>query len=151
MARRKTGRPAGRPQGAADAGGADIVRLGKLHRRQVQLLRLQQDSLIARVEQGIERDPTFVMDEGMRAEAAEITAYLSKASSGMLALSEAKKKERESVPTDLLEAQFREELVRAAELFSEEQWAQLDEVRARLAREEAQREMAAARAAEETR
>jgi hypothetical protein len=69
----------------------------------------------------------------------------------MIALSEAKKRERESVPTDLLEAQFREELVRAAELFSEEQWAALDEVRARLAREEAQREMAAARAAEETR
>lgn len=105
------------------------------------MLELQQSTLRRRIEAAIEADPLWVMPEDIRAEMSEITAYLSKASHGALQIAEARKKERESVPTDVLEAQFREELVRAAELFSEEQWQQLDEVRARLAKEEALREL----------
>lgn len=130
MGRKPTGRPVGRPVGAIGTGKTDMARLARIHHNQVRLLDAQQRAIMERVRVAREADPAWVMPQDIREEINEITSYLARASNGMVQIYEAKERERASVSTDQLEAQFIAELRRSMRQFTREDWKVFDSIRA---------------------
>lgn len=75
--------------------------------------------------------PEFTMDEDARRDFAAITTTLQHAGNSLIRALEGNKKDLGALSEDQLEAQFRDEIVRAAQAMSDEDWQRMCAARAK--------------------
>lgn len=121
---------------------SDMRLLGSIHRSQAKIYRLLQWELRQRIKLEYAANPQWEMPEDFRAKLMEINKFLSETTMGMVRVNDAAAKATAALTLEQLEAQMRAELLRAAWSFTVEEWALLDEVRAKKAAAKAQKEEA---------
>ena len=92
------------------------------------MYRRMQASLMQRID-AAEDGPNWAMPIEMRAELAEIDAFLARSSAAITNVHEVAMKLMEAATTEQLEKQLRAELLMAAKTFTPVEWAILDEAR----------------------
>jgi hypothetical protein len=115
---------------------SDMKLLGGLHRRQARIYSKLQRALLHTIDANYKADPSWDMPEETRLKLAEINKFLGETSSGMVRVSDAAIKATQALTLEQLKAQAKAEFIRAAWSFTDEEWAILDDVRARRAQKE---------------
>lgn len=109
--------------------------LGAIHRRQARIFAKLQRAILREVDRRYKENKDWEMPEETRVRLAEINRFLGETSTSMVRVNDAAIKASQALTNEQLNAQLRAEFVRAAWSFTAEEWATLDEVRAKRARE----------------
>jgi len=115
---------------------SDMKLLGALHRAQARMYRHMQRQLQRRFEVSAKADPLWEMGDLDRQRLQEINRFLGETSTSMVRVNDAAIKAVQALTLEQLKAQAKAEFIRAGWSFTDEEWAILDEIRAKRAQKE---------------
>lgn len=108
-----------------------LARAARSHLRRCDLLGKSLDS---RMKIKLEASPEWVPDEDFRRDFAAITSTIKDAGAALTKALDANKKDLGGLTEEQLEAQFKQELINAAQTMSDEDWQRMCEARAKVVR-----------------
>ena len=141
--RKSSGRPPGRPSGKHYQEDIDARQLREMIRRQVRFYLREQQALELAWAIKREEEPNAkqlqaavatlkqMSADDVRRRLEAIDVLLTRITKSAVDTQRVLEQQRETIPDDQLEAQFRAELLRALEQFGDEEWAVIEAARAR--------------------
>lgn len=107
----------------------DARRNRRMMREQERLLEREQAAICELERKAREADPTYLLPDNLMARVAIIADFLLKVPASRDRNQKILDEADAAVPIELIEAQFRAELVKAAAEWTEDEWAELDKLR----------------------
>ena len=114
----------------------DLATLARASRGQLVRAEKLGHSLDVRLKAKMNAADGFTLDEDWRRDFAMVTSTIRDAGAALTKALENNKKDLSGCTTEQLEAQWKAEMLRSAEAFTDEDWARMDKVRAEKAKQQ---------------